>query len=341
MSPPEHQALLEAMEQQRISVAKAGIVCSLPARASVIAAANPVGGHYNRAKTVAENLKMSAPILSRFDLIFILLDAPDATKDRLLSRHVMAMHGAGRGGGARGAMQKAVALAKEQWANQPGHEDWEASRPLAERLVVSDNDFDPLPSKLLRRYIEYARAYVQPRLSDEACALLKQFYLQLRGAHRGSGCGAITTRQLESLMRLSEARAKLELLEEVSAEHVQDVIDIMRESLYYDHMADLSMQVVASGGWASGGAGGGLGIGNRTNAGGGTGSVAGLSKTKLSKRFLDLLEQVYMGLPGVDVGQFDNVLEDLNQKSYVLKKGGGNWKLTSIQLALSAGDTAV
>lgn len=71
---PAPQALLEAMEQQRISIAKAGIVSSLSARTSVLAAANPCGGHYNRAKTVVENLKMAPALLSRFDLIFILLD---------------------------------------------------------------------------------------------------------------------------------------------------------------------------------------------------------------------------------------------------------------------------
>ena len=76
----DQQALLEAMEQQRISIAKAGIVCSLSARTAVIAAANPVGGHYQQEKTIAQNLKMSAPLLSRFDLIFILLDKVDSTK---------------------------------------------------------------------------------------------------------------------------------------------------------------------------------------------------------------------------------------------------------------------
>ena len=80
------------MEQQCISIAKAGIVCSLPARTSIIAAANPVGGHYNKAKTVSENLKLGAALLSRFDLAFILLDKVDETMDRLLSAHVMALH---------------------------------------------------------------------------------------------------------------------------------------------------------------------------------------------------------------------------------------------------------
>lgn len=67
-------------------------MCSLPARTAVIAAANPVGGHYNKAKTVSENIKMSAALLSRFDLVFILLDRPDEERDLLLSEHVMGLH---------------------------------------------------------------------------------------------------------------------------------------------------------------------------------------------------------------------------------------------------------
>ena len=85
--PNEHQALLEAMEQQSVSVCKAGLNATLPARTSIIAAANPVQGHYNRGKTVNENLKMSAPLLSRFDLIFILLDTVDEILDEHLSEH--------------------------------------------------------------------------------------------------------------------------------------------------------------------------------------------------------------------------------------------------------------
>lgn len=84
---PILQALLEAMEQQSISIAKASVVCSLPARTSVLAAANPVGGHYNRAKTVAENLRMGQALLSRFDLVFILLDNPDEVSIIIACEH--------------------------------------------------------------------------------------------------------------------------------------------------------------------------------------------------------------------------------------------------------------
>ncbi len=72
-------------------------MCSLPARTSILAAANPIGGHYNKAKTVSENLKMGSALLSRFDLVFILLDKPDEEMDHMLSEHVMALHANKRG----------------------------------------------------------------------------------------------------------------------------------------------------------------------------------------------------------------------------------------------------
>lgn len=86
------QTLLGPLEQQEVNVAKAGLVSSLPARTSLLAAANPAGGQYNRAKTLLQNLKMSAAMLSRFDIIFVLLDQPDQRRDERLSEHVMAMH---------------------------------------------------------------------------------------------------------------------------------------------------------------------------------------------------------------------------------------------------------
>ena len=111
-----------------MSVAKAGIVCSLSARSAVIAAANPIGGHYNRAKTISENLKMSNAIMSRFDVIFILLDRPDEDRDHLLSEHVIALH--------RGTKE-------DEPSQRPGgsrigrHNGHEHARTLAQRLELT------------------------------------------------------------------------------------------------------------------------------------------------------------------------------------------------------------
>ncbi len=89
------------MEQQEVTIAKAGLIASLPARAGVLAAANPAGGHYHRGRTVSENLKMSSALLSRFDLIFIMVDRPDEALDAQLSEHVMALHSGVCGGRGR------------------------------------------------------------------------------------------------------------------------------------------------------------------------------------------------------------------------------------------------
>ncbi|KAG9335804.1 hypothetical protein JZ751_003636 [Albula glossodonta] len=188
----QHQALLEAMEQQSISLAKAGIVCTLPARTSIIAAANPVGGHYNKGKTVSENLKMGSALLSRFDLVFILLDTPNEDHDHMLSEHVMAMR-SGRKGALSGAM---VTRAPTQDANVSVLEVL-PDKPLSERLKVLPGEVvDPIPHQLLRKYVGYARHYVHPTLSAEAAA-----------------------------------RARLELREKATKTDAEEVVEIMKHSM--------------------------------------------------------------------------------------------------------------
>ncbi|GMP50519.1 hypothetical protein CsSME_00017107 [Camellia sinensis var. sinensis] len=212
------QALLEAMEQQCVSVAKAGLVASLSARTSVLAAANPVGGHYNRAKTVNENLKMSAALLSRFDLVFILLDKPDELLDKRVSEHIMSLH-AGPG-------EHSPAAKKLCTASLNARDIRTQSGSLVSRLRLDpkkDADFAPLPSQLLRKYIAYARTFVFPRMSRPAADILQKFYLRLRDHSTSADGTPITARQLESLVRLAEARARLDLREEITA---QDALEI-------------------------------------------------------------------------------------------------------------------
>lgn len=120
-----------------------GIVCNLPARTAVIAAANPHGGHYNKAKTVAENLKISAPLLSRFDLVFILLDKPDEARDLLLSEHVMMLHSKPRDGDSQQPQVKRTCLPPSEpqspflssWMDQRGCSPGRAPAVLLSTLL--------------------------------------------------------------------------------------------------------------------------------------------------------------------------------------------------------------
>ncbi|KAI3687924.1 hypothetical protein L1987_81628 [Smallanthus sonchifolius] len=176
-------------EHQCVSVAKAGLVASLSAQTTVLAAANPVGGHYNRAKTVNENLKINSALLSRFDLVFILLDRPDELHDKR-AEHIMSV-------------------------NYGCDSGWNSG---GQSLFPKNSDFVPLPSPLLRKYVAYARTYVFPRMSREAAKILQEFYLRLRDRSTSADGTPVTARQLESLVRLAQARARVDLREEITVD---------------------------------------------------------------------------------------------------------------------------
>ncbi|KAI8840963.1 DNA replication licensing factor MCM8 [Chytriomyces cf. hyalinus JEL632] len=302
----EHQALLEAMEQQSISIAKAGMVCTLPARTSVIAAANPVGGHYNKAKTVSENLKMNTALLSRFDLVFILLDKPDEQLDKFLSDHIIKLHSGQRVDPKAGRPWSAKEMSSQSSTQQP--------ETLAERLKVPTENLDPIPLQLLRKYIAYSKKYVQPKLSKDAAMVLQEFYLTLRSKYRSKDSTPITTRQLESMIRLVEGRARAELRDEATRQDALEVVEIMRFSLwkaYEDEFGNVEFE--------------------RSQGG------AGMSKKGEPKRFMTKLTRV-AAESGMDKFNFDQLyeigkeisinvpnfrdfVESLNMNGYLLKKG--------------------
>ncbi|KAG7670797.1 hypothetical protein Ndes2526B_g01449 [Nannochloris sp. 'desiccata'] len=237
----EHAAMLGAMEQQEVAVAKAGLVASLPARTTVLAAANPVEGHYNRGKTLMQNMKMSPAMLSRFDLVFLLLDRPDAERDQRLTEHVMAAH-SGIAARAHAARAGLLLLNNNNGYGSTttgapllitnGGPECKQRPPLRERLKLRKPDDEPLPPQLLRKYIAYARQYVHPILTSEAAAVIKSFYLNLRQQSAADpGAPPVTHRQLESLVRLAEARARIDLREHVTAEDAKEAVEIMKESL--------------------------------------------------------------------------------------------------------------
>ena len=191
MKPEDRVAIHEAMEQHTVSVAKGGIVATLNARTAILAAANPALGRYDPYKTVSENINLPVTILSRFDLIFVLKDVPEKDLDEKMSAHILELHKMG-------------------------------TAPVE----------TPIPPDLLRKYISYAKN-IRPALTDEALQRLKAFYLEMRAVTEkveGSPI-AITARQLESLVRLAEARTRISLRKTVTAEDAEAAIVIMNKSL--------------------------------------------------------------------------------------------------------------
>lgn len=305
------------MEQQTISLAKAGLVCSLPARTSVIAAANPAGGHYNRAKTVSENLKMGSALLSRFDVVFLLLDVPDESHDRRLSEHVMAVR-SGKGGASGAVVTRGDYHQSQSSLLEP------SDTPLSDRLQVCPGEcVDPIPHSLLRKYVGYARRYVHPSLSTAAAQTLQDFYLSLRSHTHPVDSTPITTRQLESLIRLTEARAKLELRETATKSDAEDVVEIMKHSLA-DTFSDGS---------------GGLDF-ERSVLG------VGMSQRSAAKRFItalnthaqrthtllyDLTQLRSLAKDlNIQVADFEGFISSLNEQGYLLKKGHRQYQLQTI-----------
>jgi DNA helicase MCM8 len=154
--------------------------------------------------------------------VFILLDQPNEQLDGLLSEHVMALHS---GVKRRGEIQKQSVVV-------PCCSGEQIERPLYEWLKLRPGEtMDFLPHQLFRKYLMYARKYVRSRLTPSSASVLQKFYLDLRRQHQLHDCTPITTRQLESLIRLTEARAKLELREEATEKDAQDVVDIMKYSM--------------------------------------------------------------------------------------------------------------
>jgi DNA helicase MCM8 len=172
------EGLLEAMEQQQVSIAKAGVVASLPSRCSIIAAANPKSGHYNMAKSVAENLNMPGPLLSRFDLVFILRDHADCDRDRLISGSITGRLRA------RGSNHNGHNDADKENRGRLAHamDQFGSKRvPLKYRLPwVSDFQKQPLPMQQVKDYIAYAREHCRPHMTAEAAKVLQSYFMQLR-----------------------------------------------------------------------------------------------------------------------------------------------------------------
>eukprot|EP00536_Pseudo-nitzschia_multiseries_P013909 jgi/Psemu1/213178/e_gw1.629.38.1 len=294
--------LLEAMEQQCVSIAKAGVVASLPARCSIVAAANPKHGSYNMSKSVAENLNMARPILSRFDLVFILRDRFDKDQDRLVSSNIMNLYRKPNATGTTGGRDDRV--------------------PMEKRLAWVAGFNEPLPAELVRDYIAYAREYCKPKLTSEAAIVLKEYYMNLRypgNGHHSRDSIPITTRQLEALIRLSQARAKACLREFVLEEDAKDVVELMKRSVEQVHTDEYGMV-------------------DRSRAG-----ARGQSNRKLRREFLKELHNIvgvgaecsYDDLLRVSnrvncpLSDFNTIIDDMRNNGTLIKKANMRYQIIS------------
>jgi len=191
MRPEDRSALHEVMEQQSASIAKGGIVATLNARTSILAAANPMFGKYDIFKNIYENVNLPIPLLTRFDLVFIVRDIPSQEKDRNIAQHIISQHG------------------------------------FSGTDTASLIDID-----ILTKYLSYAKRG-EPALTKEAENLIMEFYLKMRNisGEDKENMITITPRQLEGLIRLATARARLLLKNKVEGEDADRAIYLFNEML--------------------------------------------------------------------------------------------------------------
>ncbi|KAG8956211.1 MCM DNA helicase complex subunit [Tulasnella sp. 424] len=199
MNDHDRTSIHEAMEQQTISISKAGIVTTLKARCAIVAAANPVRGRYNPTIPFQQNVELTEPILSRFDVLCVVKDTVDPVKDELLAKFVTGSH-------------------------LRSHPQFNAEQD--EFQVATAIDEDLIPQDMLRKYIMYAREKVRPKLTEVDQDKLAKLFSELRRESLSTGSFPITVRHLESMIRMAEASAKMHLREYVRRDDVDLAISV-------------------------------------------------------------------------------------------------------------------
>jgi replicative DNA helicase Mcm len=188
IKPEDRSALHEVMEQQTCSVAKGGIVATLNARTSILSAANPMYGKYDPFKNITENVNLPVPLLTRFDLVYVVRDTPEKEKDSRVASHILEIH------------------------RDP------------ERAAQPAIDID-----LFSKYLAFSKQ-IEPKLTAEAIDIIRSYYMKMRNVD-SDGMITVTPRQLEGLVRLSTARARLLLKDRVETEDAERAIYLIRRML--------------------------------------------------------------------------------------------------------------
>ena len=209
----DRSAMHEALEQQSISISKAGINATLKSRCSLLGAANPKYGRFDQYEPIGEQIDLEPALISRFDLIFTVTDEPDPDEDRKLAQHIL----------------------QTNYAGELNTQRSNLSSPDVTREEVDTVTQEVAPAieaDLLRKYIAYAQQTCYPRMTDEAREAIQEFYVDLRS--KGADEDApipVTARKLEALVRLAEASARVRLSDTVEREDAERVIEIVRSCL--------------------------------------------------------------------------------------------------------------
>ncbi|KAI1843330.1 hypothetical protein JX265_007804 [Neoarthrinium moseri] len=198
MSDATRSVLHEVMEQQTVSVAKAGIITTLNARTSILASANPIGSRYNPDLPVPQNIDLPPTLLSRFDLVYLILDRQDDNNDKKLARHLLSMY-------------------------------------LEDKPESAASNNEILDVEFLTAYISYARDYIHPSISQDAAKALVDNYVKMRKLGQDVRAAekriTATTRQLESMIRLAEGHAKMRLSTTVTKADVEEANRLIQAAL--------------------------------------------------------------------------------------------------------------
>ncbi|KAI3548271.1 MCM2/3/5 family protein [Colletotrichum abscissum] len=215
MNDQDRTSIHEAMEQQTISISKAGIVTTLQARCGIIAAANPIGGRYNSTIPFSANVELTEPILSRFDILCVVRDTVEPEEDERLARFIVGSHSR-----------------SHPSTSQPGEDsmDVEHESENQETQAESQKKESEIPQELLRKYILYARDRVSPKLYNMDEDKVARLFADMRRESLATGAYPITVRHLEAIIRISEAFAKMRLSEYCKAEDIDRAIAVTVES---------------------------------------------------------------------------------------------------------------
>lgn len=230
MKDQDRTSIHEAMEQQTISVSKAGIVTTLQARCAIVAAANPNGGRYNSTLPLSQNVNLTEPILSRFDILCVVRDLVNPESDERLAGFVIDSH-------MRSHPSNTADIEDDDEDEDEDRDDAGANRArrtrsekISQLYKQQELEISSIPQETLIKYIQYARVKIQPKLHQMDIDKVAKVYADLRKESRTTGSFPITVRHLESILRIAEAFAKMRLSDFVSQNDLNRAIKVSIDS---------------------------------------------------------------------------------------------------------------